>query len=148
MLSNNESTSVSLLSKAVFIVYWSSLVVLLHKCLTCYLPASVNSIALKGSQLIVYRQAQDIDVIDMFRQAQEYLEISTNGARIFKRKFSLAAAALFSTSTFQKISKYWKMANIEWITKASYYSIQDKFLAHVVNKNYWEINASITHKLI
>ena len=30
--SNNESTSVSSLSKAAFIVYWSSLTVLLNKC--------------------------------------------------------------------------------------------------------------------
>ena len=51
--SNNESTSVSSQSKAAFIVYWSSLTVLLNKCLTCCLPVSFTNITLKGSQLIV-----------------------------------------------------------------------------------------------
>ena len=51
--SHNESTSVSSPSKVAFIVYWSSLTVLLNKCLSGFLPASVTNITLKGSQSIV-----------------------------------------------------------------------------------------------
>ena len=68
----------------------------------------------------------------MFRQEQDYFET----VRYSKGNLSLAAAVLFSGNTFQKISKYFETVNIQWITKTSYYSIQDKFLARVVNKNY------------
>ena len=47
--SNNKSAGVSPLLKAAFTVYWSSLMVLLNKCLTWYLLASVTNISLKGS---------------------------------------------------------------------------------------------------
>ena len=60
---------------------------------------------------------------------------------------SLAAAVLFSANAFQKISKYSEMANIHWIIKTSYYSIQDKFLARGVNKNASKMNASRTPRL-
>ena len=50
---SNKSTSVSSPSKAAFILYWSSLTVLLNKCLTCCLPAPVTNITLKGSLLIL-----------------------------------------------------------------------------------------------
>ena len=68
--------------------------------------------------------------------------------RYSKGNLRLAAAVLFSANTFQKISKYFEITNIQWITKTSYYSIQVKILTCFVNKNYSKINASITHRLI
>ena len=68
--------------------------------------------------------------------------------RYSKGNLSLAAAVLFSANTFQKISKDFEITNIQWITKTSYYSIPDKFLARAVNKNYSKMNASVTHRLI
>ena len=85
--SNNKSTGVSSLLKVAFTVYWSSLMVLLNKCLTCCLLASVTNISLKGSQLIVQLIWSD------------------------KHK-TTAVAVLFSANIFQKISKYFEITNI------------------------------------
>ena len=65
-----------------------------------------------------------------------------------KGNLSLAGAILFSANAFQKISKHFEIANIQWITKTSYYSIPDKFLARAFDKNYSNMNASIAHRLI
>ena len=138
--SNHESTSVSCPSKAAFIVYWSSLAVLLNKCLTCCLPASVTNIIFQGSQLIVQLMCLD--------KHKTTLKSQPSVQRYSKGNLSLTAAVLCSANTFQKISKYLAIANIQCITKTNYCSIQDKFRARVVNKNYSKINASITHRLI
>ena len=47
-------------SKAVFIVYWTSLVILLKRCLfpACYLTTVITNAAYKGSQLIVTMKCQ------------------------------------------------------------------------------------------
>ena len=137
---NNESTSASSPSKVSFIVYWSSLPVLLNKCLTCCLSGSVTNITLKGSQLIVQLICSDKHKTTWISQpsAQRYL----------KENLNLAATVLSNANAFQKNSKYFEITNIQWITKTSYYSIQDKFLARIVNKNYSKMNASITHRLI
>ena len=44
-------------------------------------------------------------------------------------------AAPLSDNTFDKNSKYFEIAKIQWSRKTSCYSIQDKFLACVVNEN-------------
>ena len=96
--SNQESTSVSSPSRAAFVVYWSSLAVLLSNCLTCCLPTSVTNITLKGSQLILQ--------LITFRQAQDYLEISTIGATVFKGTFKPHSSC---TIQCQYISKNFKI---------------------------------------
>ena len=40
-------------TKEAFIAYWSSLMILFKACMTCFFPASVKSVTVKGSQLIV-----------------------------------------------------------------------------------------------
>ena len=100
--SNNESTSVSSLLKAAFIVYWSSLMVLLNKCFTCYFLASVTNITLKGSQLIVQLICSD------------------------KHK-TTAAAVLFRANIFQKISKYFEITNITGLPKQAITQFKTNF---------------------
>ena len=48
---------------------------------------------------------------------------------------------------FERIAKYFDIANIQWITKTSYYAIQRKFLAGVVHLNYSHMNASLVRNL-
>ena len=47
--------------KAAFIVYWTSLLILLKRCLhsTCLLPATISDILMKGSQMIVKMKCED-----------------------------------------------------------------------------------------
>ena len=136
--SNNESTSVSSPWKATFFVCWSSLTVLLSKCLTCCLHASVTNITLKGSQLIVYSWCVETST-------RLFGDLNYRWNDIQKE---ISAAVRFSANTFQKISKYFKITNTQWITKTSYHRIQDTFWACVVKKYYSKMNASITYRLI
>ena len=94
----------------------------------------------EGSELIVQLICSDKHKTTWISQpsAQRYL----------KENLNLAATVLSNANAFQKNSKYFEITNIQWITKTSYYSIQDKFLARIVNKNYSKMNASITHRLI
>ena len=48
---------------------------------------------------------------------------------------------------FEKIAKYFDIANIQWITKTSSYAVQRKFLAGVVHLNYSRMNASLVNRL-
>ena len=128
------------LTKEAFIVYWSSLVILFKSCLTCSLAASVKSVTVKGSQLIV--QLVCINKHQNTWKSQPIVQ------RYSKGNLTLAAAVLFSANTFQRISKYFDVANIQWIAKTAYYSIQKKFLAGIVNKNYLQMNAKLIERLI
>ena len=103
--SNNKSTSVSSPTKAAFIVYMSSLTVLLNKYLTCCLPASVTNITLKCSQLIVQLICPDNHKTTWISQPSDQ--------RYSKGNLNLAAAVLFSANTLKKISKHFEIANIE-----------------------------------
>lgn len=126
-------------SKTAFIVYWSSLVVLFKMCLTCSLPATIKNITVKGSQLIVKLICPN--------KHENTWKSQPSVNRYSKGNLTLSAAVLFSTNTFEKIAKYFDIADIQWITKTSYYAIQKKFLAGVVHLNYCRMNASLVSRL-
>ena len=58
---NEQDKQITSPSKAAFIVYWTSLIVLLKKCLhsTCVMPATITNLAFKGSQLTVRLKYQE-----------------------------------------------------------------------------------------
>ena len=58
---NEQDKQITSPSKASFIVYWTSLIVLLKKCLhsTCVMPATITNLAFKGSQLTVRLKYQE-----------------------------------------------------------------------------------------
>ena len=47
-----------------------------------------------------------------------------------------AAAVLFIANTYQRMASFFQLANIQWISKTSYYEIQKKVLVGIVNRNY------------
>ena len=59
----------------------------------------------------------------------------------------MSAAVVFSVNTFERIAKYFDIANIQWIAKTSCYSIQRNFLAGAVHLNYSHKNASLVRNL-
>ena len=59
----------------------------------------------------------------------------------------MSPVALFTANMFERITKYFDIANIQWITKTSYYAIQRKTLARVVHLNYSRMNASLVRNL-
>ena len=43
------------------------------------------------------------------------------------------AAVLFSANTYQRIASFFQLANIQWISRTSYYKIQKKIFVSIVN---------------
>ena len=134
-----SDSSVNTSSKTAFVVYWSSLILLLRNCLTCSLPATIKNIKVKGSQLIVK--------LACLNHHENIWKSEPTVNRYSQGNLTLSAAVLFSANTFEKIAKYFDIANIQWITKTSYYAVQRKFLAGVVHLNYSRMNASLINRL-
>ena len=124
-------------SKAAFIVYWTSLLILLERCLfpACVLSSAVTSIIYKGSQLIVTMKCQGGHTMTWNSQpnCNHYSVGNLVGA----------ASVLFSANTYQRIASFFELANIQWLSKTSYYAIQKKYLTGVVNKTFIEKSAEM-----
>ena len=134
-----SDSSVNTSSKTAFVVYWSSLILLLRNCLTCSLPATIKNLKVKGSQLIVKLACQN--------HHENIWKSQPTVNRCSQGNLTLSAAVLFSANTFEKIAKYFDIANIQWIAKTSYYAVQRRFLAGVVHLNYSRMNASLVNRL-
>ena len=104
-------------SKAAFIVYWNSLIVLLKKCLhsTCLMPATITKLAFKGSQLIVRLKCQE-DHETEWKSQPNYNHYSVGN-------LTSAASVLFSANTYQRLARFFDLAGIQWISKTSFYEI-------------------------
>jgi len=138
--SDNNDISAKPLNAA-FIVYWSSLLILLKNCLCspCTVPAFITSIATKGSQLIVNLKCLDNHSFVWRSQPniQHYSEGNLVGA----------AAVLFSANTFQRIANFFDMANVQWISKTTFYKIQKKYLTGIVQRNYDKMSKCILEEV-
>ena len=104
-------------SKAAFIVYWTSLLVLLRKCLlqTCILPAKISNIVTKGPQLILNLRCTESHGI-VWKSQPNVKHYSVGN-------LTCAASVLFSANTYQRLFRYFDIAGIQWITKTSFYAI-------------------------
>ena len=126
-------------SKSAFVVYWSSLMILLKTRLTCSLLETVMNVTVKGSQLIV--------ALTYTNNHEDIWKSKLTINRYSQGNLTLSAAVLFSAKTFERIAKYFDIANIQWITKTSYYAIQRNILAGVVHLNYFRMNGSLVRNL-
>ena len=138
--SNNQSSdefSSQKPSKAAFIVYWTSLLILLERCLfpACVLSSAVTSLIYKGSQLIVTMKCQGGHTMTWNSQpnCNHYSVGNLVGA----------ASVLFSANTYQRLASFFELANIQWLSKTSFYAIQKRYLTGVVNKTFIEKSAEI-----
>ena len=98
------------LPKPSLIVYWTSLLILLKRCLisTCNLPASITKTVFNGSQLIVKLKCQRNHTS---RRSQPNCNSYSEGNLI------AVAAVLFSANTSQRIANFFDIAGIQWISK-------------------------------
>ena len=85
-----------------FIVYWACLLVLLHRCLTCALPAMIIKKTVNGSALLV-------EVL-CAKGHRNIWRSQTLLRGFYHGNVKLAASVLFSSNTFTKICKYFEMA--------------------------------------
>jgi len=124
-------------SKTAFIVYWTSLLILLKHCLSsaCNLTTIITKIAYKGSQLIIKMKCPDGHQ-NTWKSQPNYNHYSIGN-------LTSAASVLFSANTYQRIANFFDLAGIQWLSKTSYYAIQKRFLLGVVNRNYNERSKEI-----
>ena len=108
-----------------FIVYWSSLVLLLQYCLSCPAKALVNSGFIQGSALVVELICKDVNC---------KMRLQPRTSNFYEGNIVLAASILFSANTFSKIKKYFELACIPFISHTSYYNLQKSYLFGVSNE--------------
>lgn len=58
-----------------------------------------------------------------------------------------AASVLFSANTYQRLSRFFDLAGIQWISKSTFYDIQKKYLHGVVNKTFNSKSKAITEEM-
>ena len=134
----HTTNDVQELDKAAFIVYWTSLLVLLQRCLhlTCVLPAAITN---KGSQLIVKLKCQNAHTNTCKSQP------TCN--RYSVGNLTSPSAVLFRANTYQRIASFFDRANIQWLSKTSYHAIQKQYLTGIVNKYYIKMPKSILEEV-
>ena len=109
-----------------FIVHWSCLLILLQNFLTCAPPAHIKKIITKGSAICVHLLCQN-GYVNVWRSQPMQ-------NRYYNGNLGLVAAVLFSSNTFRKFSKYFKIMNIPWVSKPGYYKIQDNYMLGITNE--------------
>ena len=107
-------------SKVTFIVFWSSLLMLLQRYLhpTCFLPAKIENFSLKGCQLIVSFQCSN-DHTSFWKSQPDCNRFSVGN-------LMSAAAVIFSTNTYQRIVSFFQLANSQWFRKQVTMKFQKK----------------------
>ena len=119
---NEDSNFESKPPRVAFIVFWSSLLMLLQRCLhpTWVLPANIKRFSLKGCQLFVSLQCSNDHV--------SFCKSKLDCNRFSVGNLMSAVAVLFSANTYQRIASFFQLANIQWILKARCYEIQKTIL--------------------
>lgn len=121
-------------SGSAFIVYWSCLSVLLQRCLTCSAPAFIKKVLTNGSALCCYLSCEN-DHQCVWR-SQPLVK------RYYIGNLRLSASVLFSSNTYRKLSKYFQILNIPWVSKSIFYQLQE-YMFGVTNEAWEKEQASI-----
>ena len=127
-------------NNSAFLVYWSSLILLLQYCLSCPAKALVNSVFIQGSALIVELNCED-GHISLWR-SQPRTSNHNEGNIV------LAASILFSANTFSKIKKYFESACIPFISHTSDYNLQKDYLFGVANEAWVNEEKQVVSKIL
>ena len=115
--------------ESTFIVYWSCLLILLQNCLIYAAPAHIKKIITKSSAICVHLLCQNGHFNIWQSQPMQN--------RHYIGNMRLVSTVFFSSNTYYKLSKYFKIMNIPWVSKSWYYKIQDKYMFGIANEA-WE----------
>ena len=113
-------------SQKMFIVFWSCLVELLKHCLICHASALVENVKVCGSALSVTLYCTNGH--RTVWRSQPFC------SRYYEGNVKLAACVLFSSNTYMRLSKFFNLAGIPWVSKTSYYKLHKKYLIGVTNE--------------
>ena len=92
-----------------FIVYWSCLLKLLNRYLNSAAPAFIKKVIDKGSVICVHLICQNGH--DIIWRSQPMVN------RCYLGNLRLSATVHFSSNTYQKMAKYFRVLDIPWISK-------------------------------
>lgn len=112
--------------RSAFIVYWSSLLLLLQRCLSCTSPATIKKVIVRGSALCVH--------LVCYNDHKHIWRSQPMQSKYYIGNLKLIAGVLFSSNTFRKLSKYFEILDIPWISKAWYYRINAKYMLGITNE--------------
>ena len=99
------------------------------------MSATITNLAFKTSQLIVRLQCQEGHKTEWKSQP--------NCNHYSAGSLTSAASVLFSANTYQRLTGFFDSAGIQWISKTSFYAIQNRYLYGIVNRNYIEKSKAI-----
>ena len=83
---------------------------------------------MKRSQMIVKMKCED--------NHKKVWESQPNCNRYSVGNLTSAASVLFSANTFQRLPQFFDLAGIQWISKSSFYAIQNRYLHGIVNRTF------------
>ena len=104
------------------------------------MPATITSLAFKGSQLIVGLKCQEGHETEWKSQP--------NCNHYSVGNLTSAASVLFCANTYQTLARFFYLAGIQWISKTSFYGIQNRYLYGIVNRNYIEKSKAILEDIL
>ena len=95
---------------------------------TCLMLAAIRSLTFKGSQLIMRIKCQEGHEAEWKSQP--------NHNHYSVGSLTSDASVLFSANKYQRLAQFFDLAGIQWISKTSFYAIQNCYLYGIVNRNY------------
>ena len=113
-------------TNSLFIVYWSCLTPLFRHCLTCGSSSSVQSFFICGTAITVELLCNKGHIVKW--RSQPLINHFYHG------NLKLSPCVLFSSNTYRKILKFFKLSGIPFVAKSRYYEIQRKYLFGVANE--------------
>lgn len=122
-----------------FIVFWTSLVQLLKHCILCHASAVVKHVKSVGSALSVTLYCSNGH--SSIWRSQPYC------SRYYEGNVKLAACVLFSSNTYMRLTKFFNLAGIRWVSKTSYYELHKKYLIGVTNEAWLREKSSIEESI-
>ena len=125
-----------------FIVFWSQLVLLLNRCLVCASPVTMN-FHHKGSMITVIMTCNNNHTKTWYSQPM----IGKGAMKYALGNVRLVCGTLLSGATFSKLSEIFKFSGIQLFAKDTFYRIQKRFVAPVVNLFWREDNLRVLQML-
>ena len=121
------------------IIYWSSLMVFIRRCLTCSSKAFVKKVIERGTALLVTICC--IEGHTNVWRSQPYIR------KHFHGNINRASSILLSANTFEKIRKHFELASIPFFSKTNFYNLQRRYLFGAVNRWWLNEQKTILHEL-
>ena len=136
----NDSKANDMDNDMKFIVFFSCLVPLLQRCLTCNSPAVIKNIFTKGTALC-------LKLLCHINHLSSWCSQPQKGA-IYLGNLLVAASIVFSGGTYKVFSDMANILLLQMIKERTFYAIQEKYIFGAVNKVYKVYRNLLQHQFI